>query len=146
MTRAEARHTWVPYVAAVAGGILVLKVVLVIASDNQTLDGPMGGVSHLGGVVLGLVAAAGLGLRQPGVGRRIGVGFGAALLWVAWIMGLGDLLTPLIEAFSKAEHVVDEVPIGLGGLTLLVAAYLGWSRDQELAPAEPGRTSARATA
>ena len=146
MTRTEARHTWVPYVAAVAGAILVLKVALVIASNNEALEGPMGGISHLGGVGLGLVATIGLGLRQVGTGRRILVGFGASLLWVAWIMCLGDLLTPLIEVFSKAEHVTDEVPMGIGGLAQLVAAYVGWSRDQELAPSSVSTSTHRATA
>ena len=146
MTRTEARHTWVPYVAAIGGAVLVLKVALVIASNNEALEGPMGPISHLSGVGLGLTAAVGLGLRQTGAGRRVGVAFGAALLWVAWIMGLGDLLTPLIEVFSKAEHVGDEVPIGVGGLALLVAAYVGWSHDQELAPATVGTPRTRATA
>jgi hypothetical protein len=145
MTRTEARHTWVPYVAALGGAILVLKVVLILASHNDALEGPMGGISHVSGVGLGLVAAIGLGLRQAGVGRRVAVGFGAAVLWVLSIMGLFDpLLTPLVELFSKADYVVDEVPIAVAGLALLVAAYVGWSHDQELAPA--GATATRATA
>ena len=145
MTRTGARHTWVPYVAALAGAILVVKVALVIASDNQALDGPMGGISHLSGVGLGLVAAIGVGLRQDGVGRRVAVGFGTAVLFVAWVMGLGDTLKPVVAAISDAQHVKDEVPIGLAGVALLAGAYLGWSRDQE--PTTAGRASAsRATA
>lgn len=143
MTRTEARHTWVPYVAALAGAILVFKVALVIASNNEALDGAGGPVSHLGGVGLGLVATIGLGLRQVGLGRRIAVGFGASLLFVAWVMGLGDLLEPLISVFSDAVHVGDEVPIGVAGLVLLVGAYVGWSHDQELVPSG---TAQRATA
>lgn len=142
--RTAAPHSWVPYVAALAGSILVFKVALVIASNNEALEGPMGGVSHLGGVGLGLVAAIGVGLRAGGgVGRRIAVGFGAVLLLVVWVMGLGDTLKPVIGAVSDAQHVKEEVPIGIAGVALLAGAYLGYSRDQDGVPAG---TTARATA
>ncbi len=143
MNPTTARHTWVPYAAGLAGTILVLKVALVIASNNEALDGPMGGVSHLGGVALGLAAAIGVGLRQQSIRRRVLVSFGTALLFVAWIMGLGDLLKPLIGAISDAQHVKDEVPIGIAGLALLVGSYVGYSHDQDGVPAG---TTVRATA
>ena len=144
MSNTAARHTWVPYVAAFAGTILVLKVALVLASGGDALDGPMGPVMHLGGVGLGLVASVGVGLRQESLGRRIAVGFGTAVFFVAWIMGFGDLLKPLIGVFSDAQHVKDEVPIGIAGLALLAGAYLGYSGDQDRAPTTSG-TPVRAT-
>ncbi|HVE64486.1 MAG TPA: hypothetical protein VNB94_11875 [Mycobacteriales bacterium] len=144
MTRTAARHTWVPYVAALAGLILVLKVTLVVASNNEALDGPMGPVSHLGGVGLGVVAAIGVGLRASGgVARRIAFGFGAVLFLIAWVMGFGDLVEPAIGVFSDAEHVKDEVPIGIAGLGLLAGAYVGYSHDQDVVPAgAPAPTAA----
>lgn len=138
-----ARHTWVPYVGALAGAVLVLKVALIIASGNDALEGAMGGLSHLGGVGLGVVAAVGAGLRQPTVGRRVAVGFGLVVLLVMWVMGIGDLLKPAIATISDAQHVKDEVPIGIAGAALLVASYVGWSRDQDAVPA---RELSRATA
>lgn len=50
------------------------------------------------------------------------------VLLVLWIMGLGDALKPLVGVVSDAEHV-QEVPVGLAGLVLLVLAWAGWSRD-----------------
>ncbi|HVE97593.1 MAG TPA: hypothetical protein VNA12_00245 [Mycobacteriales bacterium] len=142
MSATPARHSWAPYVAALAGTILVLKVALVIGSSNEALDGPMGPVSHLGGVGLGVVAVVGFGLRQAGGrGRRIALSVAFALLFVAWIMGLGDMFEPAIRVFSDAVHVLDEVPIGIAGAALLVLAYVGWSRDQDRV--EPSAVRAR---
>lgn len=122
------RHTWVPYVAAAAGACLLLKAVLIIGSGNAVGDGPMA-VLYLLGLLLGVVAAIGAGLRRDRVGLRIAVAAGGVVLLLLWIMGLGDALKPLVGAVSDAEHVKNEVPVGLAGLALLGLAWLGFSRD-----------------
>jgi len=125
-----ARHTWVPYVAAAAGAALLLKAVLIIASGDSIPDAPMV-VLYLGGVLLGVVAAVGGGLRRQRTGARVGVALGGVVLLVLWIVGLGDLLEPVISLVSDAEHVGDEVPVGVAGAVLLGLAWLGFSRDAD---------------
>lgn len=125
-----ARHTWVPYVAAAAGAVLALKAVLVMATDDAVPSAM--GVLYLLGLLLGLVAAVGAGLRQRGWPRSLGVGFGAAVLLVMWIMGLGDALKPVIGAVTDSEHAKAEVPILLAGLVLLGLAWRARARDLEL--------------
>jgi hypothetical protein len=125
------RHTWVPWVAALAGAAFTLKVTLILASDNEMAEGPLA-VLYLSGLLLGVVAAVGAGLRQHGALRSVAVGGGSALLLVMWIMGLGDLLKPVVGVVSDAEHVQVEVPILLAGLVLLGLAWWARSRDLRL--------------
>lgn len=127
-------HAWVPYVAAAAGVCLVAKGTLIIASSNTVADGPMA-VLYLGGLVLGLVAAVGAGLRQRGWLRSVGVGGGSALLLVAWIMGLGDAFKPLVGVVSSAEHVQVEVPVVAAGLVLVLLGLRARSHDTRPEPA-----------
>lgn len=122
------RHTWVPMVAALSGAAYVFKVSLILATDNRISEGPMA-VLYLGGLALGLAAAVGAGLRQRGVLRSLAVGAGSAVLLIAWIMGLGEVLEPALAAVSDAQHVQDEVPILVAGLVLLVLAWRARSRD-----------------
>lgn len=122
------RHPWVPWVAAVAGAAFLLKAVLIIASGDRIGDAPMA-VLYLGGLFLGVVAAVGFGLRRERTAAKVAVAAGGVALLVMWIMGLGDLLTPLVALVSEAEHVQVEVPIGVAGAVLLAAGWLGFSRD-----------------
>lgn len=126
----RARHTWVPYVAAAAGAAFLLKAVLIIASSDGIADAPMV-VLYFGGLLLGVVAAVGAGLRQRRTGAKLAVALGGVVLLVLWIMGLGDLLEPVISLVSDAEHVGDEVPVGVAGAVLLGLAWLGFSRDAD---------------
>ena len=130
MDTVRPRHTWVPYVASLAGAALLLKATLIIAGNPSSDADGIFAVLYLSGIALALAAAVGTGLRRRGVGARIGVAIGLSLLVVAWIMGLGDLLKPVIGVFSGAQRVKDEVPIGIAGVVLLALAYLGYSRDQ----------------
>ncbi len=123
-------HTWVPYVAAAAGGCLVAKGTLIIASGNTVGDAPMA-VLYLAGLALGLVAAVGAGLRQSGLLRRLAVGSGSALLLVMWIMGLGDLFKPVFGVFSDAEHVRVEMSVVVAGLALVLLALRARARDTQ---------------
>jgi hypothetical protein len=118
MTR---RHTWVPYAAATAGALLLLKGVLIVASNDGIGDTPVV-VMYFGGLLVGLVAVVGLGLRQASVPARIAIGFGASVLFVMWIMGFGSILNPIVEAFSDAKVARDEVPVAVAGAVLLAVA------------------------
>ena len=128
-----ARHTWVPYVAAAAGAVLVLKAVLVMATDDGAPSAM--GVLYLLGLLLGLVAAVGAGLRQHGWARSVGVGLGAAVLLTVWIMGLGDTLKPVVGLVTDYQHAKNEIPILLAGLVLLALAWKARAHDLEV-PAE----------
>ncbi len=123
-----ARHTWVPWVAALSGAAYVLKVSLILATDDRISGAPMA-VLYLGGLALGLAAAVGAGLRQRGVLRSLAVGVGSAVLLVAWIMGLGEVLEPAVATVSDAVHVQEEVPIMVAGLVLLGLAWRARVRD-----------------
>jgi hypothetical protein len=125
MTR---RHTWVPYAAATAGALLLLKGVLIVASNDGINDTPVV-IMYFGGLLVGLVAAVGLGLRQASVPARIAVGLGASVLLVMWIMGFGSILNPIIEAFSDAKVARDEVPVAVAGAVLLAVAGRAFLND-----------------
>lgn len=127
-TTSTARHTWVPAVAALAGLAYVLKVTLILVTDDGAPDTATA-VLYIGGLVLGLAAAVGAGLRQRGALRRAAVGLGSAVLLVAWIMGLGEVLEPLLARVSDAVHVQEEVPILVAGLVLLALAGIARERD-----------------
>lgn len=124
-----ARHRWVPAVGAFAGMTLTVKAGLIIGTGNAVAEQPMA-ILYLGGLALGVVAAVGLGLRRRPIALRIATAVVAPLLLVAWIVGLGEAVEPLFGMVSDAQHVRDEGPIGLLGVLLMVAAYVGHSRDQ----------------
>ncbi len=127
------RATWVPFVAAAAGAVLALKAVLVMATGDGVPDATA--VMYLGGLLLGVVAAIGAGVRQRGWVRSIGVGMGGTLLLVLWIMGLGDALKPVIGVVNDSDIVKAEIPILLAGLVLLALAWRGRSNDLSAEPA-----------
>ncbi|MGH3714762.1 MAG: hypothetical protein ACRDT4_15060 [Micromonosporaceae bacterium] len=126
------RHTWVPYLAGLAGSALLLKATLIIASSNQVDEGPMT-LLYLAGLGVGLVAAVGAGLRRTRVLARIGVALGLAVLLAAWITMLSDAVEPLITLFSSTAYVIDEAPVGIAGIAILAAAWFGYTRDQRTA-------------
>ncbi|TAL25023.1 MAG: hypothetical protein EPN99_02095 [Frankiales bacterium] len=122
------RHTWVPWVAALAGAALTLKIVLIAAGGDGMSDTPFA-VLYLSGLGLGLVAAVGVGLRQRGVLRSIGLGVGSAVLLLAWIMGLGEVLEPLIGLVTSSTTAQEEGPILVAGVVLLALAWRARARD-----------------
>ena len=122
------RHTWVPWVAALAGAAFTLKVLLIFASGDGLPDTPVA-VLYLSGLALGLIASVGAGLRQPSVLRGVAVGLGCAFLLVAWIMGLGEVLEPVAGLVSDADYVREEAPILVAGLVLLALAWAARARD-----------------
>lgn len=112
----QVHHSWVPYVAITAGAVLLLKVVLIIASEGTVADG-ITGPMHIGAVLLGLAAAIGAGLRRERRKALAAIGF--CLLFVLYVIALSDALKPLFESFSDKVYVLDEGPLGLLGLALL---------------------------
>ena len=116
--------TWVPYAAVAAGATLLLKAVLVIGTEDA--DTPITPLLYLVGLLLALAAAIGFGLSRRR--HRALVAVGASLLIVFWVMGIGDLLTPVFEAIKDEEYVGDEGPIALLGLVLLALGALGSQR------------------
>lgn len=123
------RHPWVPAVGALAGAALTVKAALIIGSGGAVGDQPMA-VLYLAGIAVSLAAAVGLGLRRRPVWQRIVLAVAAPLLLVAWIIGLGEVLNPVAELFSDEAYVGDELPVGVAGLALLGASYLGYRTDQ----------------
>lgn len=122
------QHTWVPWVAALAGAALTLKIVLIATSGDELSDTPFA-VLYLGGLVLGLAASVGVGLRQRGALRSIGLGGGSAVLLLSWIMGLGEVLEPLVGLVTSSTTAAEEAPILLAGLVLLGLAWRARARD-----------------
>lgn len=122
------RHTWVPAVAALAGAALTLKIVLIAAGGDGMSDTPFA-VLYLSGLGLGLAASAGVGLRQRGVLRSLGFGVGSAALLLAWIMGLGEVVEPLVGLVTSSTTAKEEAPILLAGLVLLALAWRARARD-----------------
>lgn len=141
----RSRHTWVPYVAAAAGTVLALKAVLVMATDDGAPTAM--GVLYLVGLLLGLLAATGAALRQRGLARRVGVGLGCAALLILWILGLGDVLKPVVGLVTDYQHAKDEVPILLAGLVLIGLAWPARARDLGAAVGvrDTGTTAGRST-
>lgn len=137
MTTTAARHTWVPYVAAAAGTALLVKGSLGAWRGESTPDTAMA-VLYLGGLLLGVVAAAGVGLRQRGLLRGLAVGGGVAAALVLWIIGLGEVLEPVVGVLTDVRHTQEEVPVAVAGLGLLLLAWLTRERD---AGARSGRAA-----
>jgi hypothetical protein len=123
------RHRWVPAVGALAGLTLTVKAGLIIGTGDDVADQPMA-ILYLTGIVVGVAAAVGFGLRRSPLALRIATAIVAPLLLVAWIMGLGEVVEPLFGMVNDAQYVRDEGPIGLLGLVLLTASFVGYSRDQ----------------
>ena len=90
---------------------------------------------YLLGLLLGLAAAVGAGLRQPGRARSVAVGLGGAVLLVLWIMGLGEVVEPAVAAVTADEHAPVEAPILLAGLVLLALAWRARTRDLQASSA-----------
>ena len=123
-------NRWFPYVAIAAGAVLLVKAVIVISSDDEVLTDSTAWM-YLIGLLLAVAAAVGYALSRQR--HRALVGVGLVLAIVAWVIGVGDLLTPVFEVFSDSEYLGDEGPIGLLGVVLLVLGARAKIGDRELA-------------
>ena len=134
------RHTWVPYVAALGGTVFLVKGVVAGWRGDDLSDAAFT-VLYFGGILLCVAALVGVGLRQPSLARRVALAVALPLLFVLWVMGLGEVLEPVAGALTGSEDVEAEAPIMVAGLAVLAAAWATWSRDQR--PAQtPDRVSA----
>lgn len=129
------RHAWFPYVAAAAGSILLLKAIVVVTTGDGSSPTAMG-ILLLVGVLLGLAAAVGAGLRRDSRGARIGVALAGMLFLVAWIMVLSDAVEGITGLVSDSEVVRDEMAIAVAGLALLAIGAFALLRDTRAI--EPG--------
>lgn len=123
------RHSWVPAVGGLSGAAFVLVCALVLGFHDEFPDGPLIVMYDLA-ILTGVAAGIGLGLRRRALGARIAVAVAAPVLVVAWILGLGEVVEPLVAVFSDQQYVQDEVPPGLLGVVLLAASYIGFRHDQ----------------
>ena len=113
------KHNWVPYAAIASGASLLVMTVMVFATKDEVSEAAAVPF-YFAGILLGVAAAIGVGLRSR-PGRRALVGVPLAVLVVAWCMGLGDFTAPLFEAaFGDEEYIGDQGPIGLLGVVLIV--------------------------
>jgi hypothetical protein len=120
---------WVPYVSVAAGAALLISSAITFATDGG--EPAVSVALYLGGAALGVAAAIGFGLSRRS-GRAV-VAVLAPVLVIAWLMAIGDQLTPLVEVFTKKEYVGDEVPLVLLGLVLLgLGARAGRSSREAL--------------
>jgi hypothetical protein len=127
------KHSWVPYAAIAAGAILLTKAVVVISSKDEVLTDVTGWM-YLAGLLLAVPAAVGYALSRDH--HRALVGVGLVLAIVAWVIAIGDLLTPVFEIFSDSEHLGDEGPIGLLGLVLLALGARAKMTEREPSASE----------
>ena len=120
--------SWVPYVAIAASAVLLVKAVIVVSSEDEVLTATTGWM-YLTGLLLAIAAAVGYALGRER--HRALVGVGLVLAIVAWVIGIGDLLTPLFELFSDSEYLGDEGPIGILGVVLLTLGARAKIGDRE---------------
>jgi thiol:disulfide interchange protein len=119
---------WVRYVAIAGGAVLLLKAVIVVASDDEVLTSTTAWM-YLAGLLLAAAAAIGYAMGRPR--HRVLSGVVLVLALVGWVIGIGDLLTPLFEAFSDSKFLADEGPIGVLGVVLLVLGTVGSLSSRE---------------
>lgn len=120
------RWGWIP--AAASGAVLLLKAGLIIFSGNA-IPASVQGVLYFGGLLLGVVAAAGIAARFSGVLPKIGVFLGIVVLFLICITMLFDGVELLVAPFTDAQHVIDEVPIAVAGLVWLLVGLRLRARD-----------------
>jgi hypothetical protein len=126
------RHRWVPAVGALAGAALAVKYGLMMSSGDGAPDSTYAFL-WFAGTILGAVAGIGLGLRRHPVWQRLVVALVAPLLVLAWIMGVGEVLEPVAADLGHTADEAVEFPLGVLGVVLLAAAYVGFRHDQNAA-------------
>lgn len=111
------------WAALISGAALVVKVVHIFATDGS--DSILQGVLYLGGILMSIVAAAGVGAAYGSTRpKRIGLGVLTFFGFVFFLMMLSDGVGAAIDAIVDAPaYVADEFPIALAGAAWLVIGY-----------------------
>ena len=110
----------------IAGAALLIKVAHIFVLDGA--EQPIQGVLYLGGIVLTIAAAAGVGARYGSRAlTKTLLGFGAFFAGVFFLMMLSDGVKAAIQAVADVpEYVATEIPVALMGLVWLVVGYRLW--------------------
>lgn len=111
------------WAALVAGAALLIKVAHIFVVDGE--DSMIQVVLYLGGILLAIVAAAGVGARYGSTrGKKILIGFAAFFGFILFLTMLSDGVGAAIDALADVpEYVSDEAPIALAGIAWLVVGY-----------------------
>ena len=124
------RHRWVPAVGALAGAAFAVKYGMMMSAGDAAPDSAYA-VLWFAGTGLGVVAGIGLGLRRRALWQRPAVAVVASVLLLAWILGVGEVLEPVAEQLGHSTDEAVEFPLGVLGVVLLAASYLGFRHDQD---------------
>ena len=111
------------WAALVAGAALMIKVahIFVVDGDESTIQA----VLYIGGILLAIVAAAGVGARYGSSrAKKVALGFAAFVGFIFFLMMLSDGVGAAISAVADVpEYVSDETPIALAGLAWVLVGY-----------------------
>ena len=111
------------WAALAAGAALVIKVAQIFATDGA--DHPIQGFLYVGGMLLAIVGAVGVGAYFGSTtAKKVGFGLLAFFLFMLFIMFLSDGMSALVAAVTDGPtYVEDELPIAIIGLGWLVVGY-----------------------
>lgn len=111
------------WAALITGAALVVKVAHIFATDGS--EATLHGVLYLGGIVVGILGAAGVGAAYGSTrARKVGLGVLTFFGFIFFLMMLSDGVGAAIDAVLDAPaYVADEFPIALAGAAWLVIGY-----------------------
>lgn len=109
--------------ALAAGAAFVIKVAQIFATDGA--DHPIQGFLYVGGMLLGIVGAVGVGAYFGATtAKKIGFGLLAFFLFMFFIMFLSDGIESLTAAVTDVPgYVEEELPVAIIGLGWLFVGY-----------------------
>lgn len=109
--------------ALAAGTAFVVKVAQIFATDGA--DHPIQGFLYVGGMLLGIVGAVGVGAYFGSTtATKVGFGLLAFFLFMFFIMFLSDGMSSLVAAVTDGPaYVEEELPIAFIGLGWLFVGY-----------------------
>lgn len=120
----QSNMVWIgTWAALLAGAALLVKVAHIFVVDGK--ESPIQVVLYLGGILIGMVAAAGVGARYGATrGKKILIAFAAYFAFIFFLMVLSDAVGAAIDALADVpQYVSDEAPIALAGIAWLVVGY-----------------------
>lgn len=119
VVRSTHRIRQVGTAAAIAAGVLLLlKATLIMVTSDTISSTAMGGL-FAAGLVLTLVAAAGIAVMQHGWVRQTATYLGVVLATLFYVTMLSDGVGAAVEVFTSEAYITDEAPIALLGVIWL---------------------------